>query len=76
MQFWKSLRSNFVAENKSLLFCRYFLRNFDFIILKTNANYCNKQVGRQAIYEVACWDVQYNKISLKAINKLTQYTVY
>ena len=43
-----------------------------FIILKANANY--KQVGDLS-YEVACWHVQYNKISFKAINKLT-LTVY
>ena len=46
-----------------------------FINLKANTNYCNKQVG---IYEVACWHVQCNKISFKAISKLTVaiYTVY
>ena len=43
-----------------------------FIILKANANY--KKVGDLS-YEVACWHVQYNKISFKAINKLT-LTVY
>ena len=35
--------------------------------------YVNKQVG---IYEVACWLLQYNKISFEAINKLTVYSVY
>ena len=44
-----------------------------FIILKANANYCNRQVG---IYEVACWHMQYNKISFKVIKKLTVYSVH
>ena len=31
---------------------------------------------KQGMFEVACWLVQYNKISFEAINRFTVYNVY